>query len=710
MKQAVLSKGTVVAQEVPYTHLYGKGVIVQVEYSCISTGTEMSTVKSSGKNIFQMAKERPQQVKEGIRLIRSRGLSVFINKYKNSTGANFGAQMGYSASGVVIEVGEGAEEFYIGQRVAIAGTGYANHAAYDYVPKNLAVAIPEEVGTMEASTVAVGSIAMQGVQILKPLTGETIVVMGLGLIGQIAVQILKACGCNVIGIDIDKSRIESTRKQYGIHAINNKNAINEVLIATDGRGADAVLFTAATNSSKPMSECFNMLRKKGRFVLLGVSGMEIQRTDIYNKEIEFRIACSYGPGRYDSDYEELGMEYPQSVVKWTENRNMQLYLQMIKQGKIKLESMIGRVFEVERVTDAYRELQTNHQSPLVFLSYHNTHKVNKDDISDCIFYQKKQTKHSSALTCAIVGAGSFVKEMHLPNMMKHPDQFYIKAIMSRTGYSAASTAALCGAEYATTDYQKILSDPDIDMVMITSRHNLHADMAIQALQAGKHVFVEKPAAINEEELNRLMEAIRNSGKGYLVGFNRRFSSYIKEIRRAIRSVDKPVLLEYTMNAGYIPLSSWVHTSEGGGRIIGEGCHIIDLLGYLAGSQIKDISINHLKPFNGYYSSADNVTVSINYENDVSSIMNYIAIGSKQYPKETLNVYFDGKEIHMQDYTSLWASGIYVKKINSIEPSKGQEEELTAFYKAIKDGSLYPIPLEEIEQTTRATIAVTNSKD
>jgi predicted dehydrogenase/threonine dehydrogenase-like Zn-dependent dehydrogenase len=712
MKQAVLCKGNVIPRDVANPKVDSLGILVKIECSCISAGTEMSSVRNSKKSLIKRALEKPEQAKASLKILKDRGFGALSNVIKRATGSAFGNALGYSAAGTVVAVGERTGGFFIGQRVAIAGTGYANHSGYAYVPQNLAVPIPDGVNFEEAATVALGSIAMQGVRILDPGAGEHIVVMGLGLVGQLAVQILVSAGCRVIGIDINQRRLEIAKSQYKIDVIDGKDKmlVSRVMMLTKAQGADGVLFTAATSSSEPMSNCFKMLRKKGRFILVGVSGMNIDRADLYKKELEFKIATSYGPGRYDSNYEEGGIDYPYDYVRWTEKRNMEFFLALINQKKVQINYLIDGVYPVEKSVEAYQTLKSFNAPLIILLSYGNSHDNQKDRHEDLIHMQnsKMKQKKPGAITYAIVGAGSFARSMHLPNLAKHSDKFYLKAVMSRTGISAVALAAQYGAEYSTTNMQYILDDPDIELVIICTRHNLHAPLAIQALRAGKNVFVEKPPAINESQLDELVATIKETGKAYIVGYNRRFSKYIQEIDKHTRQRTGKMFLEYTMNAGYIDYSHWAHGKEGGGRIIGEGCHIVDLLGFLTGSKPKKVAVNHLLPVPGFYMPHDNVSVTVTYEDGSLAVMNYISNGSPSYSKETLKVYFDGKTITMDNYMILSSENLKVKKIKSGSPNKGQEDEMLIFFEYLKNGKKYPIPLDEIATTSRLTFQITDS--
>lgn len=712
MKQAVLSKGVVVPRDVPIPIVDEKGVLVRVECSCISSGTEMASVRNLQKSLFKRALESPKLAKAGIDILKDRGLGALTNTIRRETGAAFGKQTGYSAAGTVVEVGVDAGEIHVGQRVAVAGAEYANHAGYVFVPRNLVMPIPEGLGFDEASTVALGGIAMQGVRVLSPVAGEKIAVMGMGLIGQLAAQILTVAGCSVIGIDISAERLALARDHFRIQVIDStiSDPVKSCMMLTNGEGVDGAIFAAATSSSEPLSSCFKMLRKRGRLVLVGVSGMTVDRADIYAKELEFRMACSYGPGRYDPSYEEAGIDYPYDYVRWTEKRNMELYLSLLEQRKIDVRPMISEVRPVEECDKAYLSLSKPSAPLIALLTYADSRANAKEADEDLIRLRGApgSSKRESSIKYAVIGAGSFARAMHVPNLAKHPGKFYLKAVMSRTGYSAAALAAQFKAEYATTNLQRILEDEDIEMVLICTRHNLHASYAIQALKAGKHVFVEKPPALDERELSELMRTIKETRKGYLVGYNRRFSDHATEIRDKVKGRRGKMLVEYTMNAGFIERSHWVHGPEGGGRIIGEGCHIVDLLGFIVGHRAKDVSTNHLCPTYGYFTPSDNVTATITYEDGSLAVMNYIANGSTRYPKETMRVSFDGKAITMDNYMSLTAEGISVKRIRSRAPEKGQMAEMLRYYDDLRTGENYPIPLEEIEQTSRITFRIADA--
>ena len=708
MRQAFLYKGNIITREVPIPSVRQGYALIRTEYSCISAGTEITSVKSSGKSLLKRIIERPKLLKRGIKMIKNRGFRVVFNTIKSTNGSGFGNAIGYSASGIVMNASNLDNNLKTGQRVAIVGAMYASHAEYNITPRNLIIPVPDCVSLEDASTAALGSIAMQGYRQLSPNPGDTVVVMGIGFIGQLTVQMLLASACTVIGIDINQGRMDIAQKAYNIPVLNGSDPMlpEKVYMLTDGKGADGVIFTAATTSSSPMSSCFKMLRKKGRFVLVGVSGMEIKREDIYQKEIDFRISTSYGPGRYDKTYEEQGIDYPYEYVRFTERRNMEAYLDMIAKGVLSISDMSISINDIDNAGKAYEELQKS-DPPMVSLLHYGekNHSAGQNIIlkEDC-------SDHTGAVVCALIGAGNYAKNIHLPNMSEVPDKFYLKAVMNRSAVSAASVANQYNAEYYTTNIDDILNDSGIQLVLICTRHDSHARYAIKAMRAGKHVFVEKPPAVNLDELNELMQTIKETGKFFLVGYNRRFSKYAKKIKSCIENRQGKLFIEYTMNAGYIPYDHWVHTSQGGGRIIGEGCHIIDLFIYLVGSEIENISTNKLYFTKNYYRSNDNLSATLTFKDGSIAVLNYFSVGSKALSKEMMRILFDGKEIVLDDYMNLMGNGIKVRKLNNSEPDKGQKNLLKILYDSVKGNNPYPIPLNEIWQTSIATFLIDNQQD
>ena len=703
MKQVLIKKGKAIVDELPAPMVDSGNILVKVAYSCISAGTEMAGIKSSGQNIIQRAIRKPQNIKKGLNMIKQKGILKTKNVFKNTFESD--RPTGYSASGIIVEVGVQVKNFKIGDKVACAGSGYATHSEYIGVPKNLVVKIPGDLSFKEASTVTLGSIAMQGVRRAEVKLGENVAIIGMGILGQLVSQMVITAGARVVAIDLDDRRLVIAQTN-GVKWVLNpakENIVDKIMKITEGYGVDSVIITATTSSKEPLAQAFQMCRKKGRVVLVGVVGMEINREDMYKKELDFYISTSYGPGRYDPNYEEKGIDYPYPYVRWTENRNMQEYLKMLSEGKIKLNNIIEKVYKIEEATKAYQEFEKEKNKPLIVLLKCKKDIENK--INRRVEINPQFKLKSDKIKVALIGAGCFAKGIHLPNLEKLNKFYNIYAIMSRTGSNATPIARQYKAKYATTKYQEILNDPDVDMVIICTRHNLHAQYSIEAMKKGKAVFVEKPMALNKKEMGEVFITIQKTGVPYLVGFNRRFSKYAVEIKKHIEKRINPMIINYRMNAGYIPLEYWVHTEEGGGRIIGEGCHIFDLFNYFVDAEIDSISVNSINLKTANISSRDNVVVTLKYKEGSICTLTYTALGDKSYPKEFLEIYFDNKIITMNDYKSLKGYGIKMASINSKFSDKGHYEELIAFSQAIKDGTKYPIPLWQIEQATKISFTV-----
>lgn len=701
MKQVLMKKGTVIVDEIPEPVASKGYVLVKVMYSCISAGTEISGVKSSGESIIKKALN-PEYFKRGLQMLSERGIIQTRDIIKGKF--EVGSPLGYSASGVVIEVGEGITDIQVGDHVACAGAGYANHAEFIEVPRNLIVKIPEGVGFKEASTVTLGVIAMQGIRRANITFGENVAIVGMGILGQLAAQICNAAGARVIAIDLDDRRLDIASKMGASRVLNPKTGkvVDEVIKITDGFGADAVIITAATNSSEPLAQAFQMSRRKGRVVLVGVVDMKINREDMYKKELDFLISTSYGPGRYDTNYEEKGVDYPFHYVRWTENRNMQEYLAMLARNKVNLDNIIERVYDIGQAPEAYEELKSSETKPLmVLLKYDEQAAIKDRKVQTNKEYQFK----NETINVAIVGAGGFAKGMHLPNLQNLNSKYTIHAVMSRTGSNAKAIAVKYGAKYATTDYAEILNDTSVDLVMICTRHDLHAEYAIKAMKQGKAVFVEKPMALNQRQMEDVLKTIEETNMPYMVGFNRRFSKYAVEAKKHIDKRINPMIINYRMNAGFIPLDNWVHTEEGGGRIIGEGCHIVDLFNFFTGSEVDSVFVNKISPNNQAISNKDNIIASIKYKDGSICTLTYTAIGSKEYAKEYCEIFFDGKTIVIDDYKKITGYGVNVVKLDSATSQKGQLEELVEFEKSIRSGAKYAIPIEQLEQTTKLSFII-----
>lgn len=710
MKQVLVSGGAVRLENVPAPMVEPGNVLIQMDHSCISIGTEMSGVKSTGLPLWKRAMRQPQHVKKVVDMVLADGLSATRRLVQERLSIEL--PTGYSGAGVVIEVGEGVAEFAPGDRVACAGAQCAYHAEIVRVPKNLVVPIPEKVGIDEASSVALGAIALQGVRRAQPTLGETFVVIGLGILGQLTVQLLRANGCRVIGVDLDRSRIALAARHgmnWGVHP-DDVDDVLQVARLTGGAGADGVIVTAASPSDAIVSAAFSMCRKKARVVLVGDVGLDLQRADFYVKELDFLISTSYGPGRYDAHYEEGGLDYPLAYVRWTEGRNMAEYLRLIADGALNVKPLIAAVYPIDEVDTAYRSLQGGTDKPLmVLLSYppRSSAAPHRVSLAPAVV-PAVACVASEVIRVGLIGAGGFAKGMHLPNLAELRSEFRLRAVASRTGHNATATGKRYGADYATTDYRELLADQDIDAVIVTTRHDSHGRIALEALRAGKHVLLEKPLALTEEELRQIEDFYANA-KGpqpvLLTGFNRRFSSYAQRIAARVAGRSNPMILNYRMNAGYIPLDHWVHGPEGGGRNRGEACHIYDLFTFLANAEVREVQARAIVPATNYYGASDNFVTIVTFADGSVATLTYTALGATDYPKEQLEVFVDGTVIALDDYRSLTVAGGKEKPLATRAADKGQKEELMAFARAIKGSTGWPIPLWQQLQATRISFAV-----
>ena len=710
MKQALVKKGIVYSEEVPAPVVSDGFVLIKVVNSCISAGTEMAGVLSSGTPLIKRILKQPEKITKAINLIRSEG---FDKAYKQISGEmEAGKPTGYSVSGIVIGTGKNVEEFQPGDQVAAGGGGYAHHAEYVEVPKNLVVKMPEKLEFKDASTVALGAIAMHGIHRANLTLGEFCVVFGTGILGLLTVQMLAASGIRVIAIDLDPDRLkiaEKTGAEFIINA-NEEDPVKVVLNITNGYGTDAVIFTASTSSNTPLSQSFQMTRKKGKVILVGVSGMEIKRQDIYQKEIDFLISTSYGPGRYDRNYELKGIDYPYHFVRWTERRNFSEYLRLLQKRTIDLSPLISKVFSVENITKAFQSLENDSPKPLmVILDYGKPDNdfLRKSQHPQRVIHFHHKTVKNNIVRVAIVGTGSFATHMHLPNLFSLKNKFLIRAVVDNKGHKAKAVAEQYGAHYATTDFNEVLNDAETDLVLICTRHDNHGALTLQALQYGKHVFVEKPLATKTDEVEAIEQFYNNPEKDkplLMVGFNRRFSRYAREIKKYTDKRINPLFIHYRMNAGYIPADHWVH--ENGGRIVGEACHIIDLMSFFTGSPVTTLHVETLSPTTGKYQSSDNKSIILKYQDGSVATIEYFAVGSRELPKEYMEIHYDEKSIIMEDYKSLKGYGSKITSLKTAHSEKGHLEELERLHKVlIGETNNWPIPLEEILQTSYITLTI-----
>jgi len=700
MKQVFIRKDKVIVDEVPAPLVSANKVLVNVYYSCISSGTEISGIEKSGKPLFKKIIDNPQNIRKVLDLLKNKGLSETIRKVKSKVGSQ--SPTGYSASGLVLEVGESIKGIKVGDKVACAGAGIANHAEFIAVPENLVVRVPEGLSLKYASTVTLGSIALQGVRRCKPELGEFVIVIGLGILGQLTLQLLKLSGCKVIGIDLEQKRIDkalSLGLDIGFNP-NKLNIVEEVIRNTNGYGADSTVITASSASSAVINQAMEMCRKKGKIVVVGDVPLNIERKYFYEKELDLLISTSYGPGRYDEKYESKGYDYPYAYVRWTENRNMKEYLSLLSENKINVKDLIEEVCKIEEAPKAFESLRSGDNKPLVILLEYHRDSLLKERIIKTS-YKIRQDK----INVGVIGAGSFAREVHLPNFEKLNILYNIYAICCKSGNNAKIFAKQFDAVYATTDYTEILKDKNIDMVLISTRHNLHAKIAIDAANAGKAMFLEKPMALNVEELSKLIDTLEKTKVPFTVGFNRRFSPFALKIKNIITNRINPIIINYRMNAGFIPKDHWVHTEEGGGRNIGEACHIYDLFNYFTNCEVSTVKATSINPKTEQFGSNDNFVATIKYKDGSVCNLVYTSLGFKKAPKEKMEIYFDNKIIYLNNYKELEFFGLKEKNIKINVQDKGHYNELFKFAKSIKETKSYLIPLWQLIQATEISFEV-----
>lgn len=703
MKQVFASHKGVTLEDVTEPGVSRGSVKIKVAYSCISAGTEMHNIQGVRKSAFERIKESPERIKKAVDILVESGYTKAKEQVEASL--NRLISSGYSVSGTVVEVGKGVTEFKVGDLVAAGGANIAVHAEYVSVPKNLVVHIPEGLDLAYASIGTVGSIAMQGVRRADLRLGEYGVVVGCGLMGLLAIQMLKASGVKVACTDVNPARLKLAQVLGADKVVNSAEEDPVVAVRnwTDGYGVDAALFTAATQSSEPLSQAFRMCRKRGRVVLLGVSGMEIKREDMYANELDFLISTSYGPGRYDAKYESEGVEYPYAYVRWTENRNIQSFLELIRDGKIDIETIAPKIYKVAEADKAFDGVKSNPAEHIItILDYTD---IESDKEQKTIIVREYQPINKERITIGLIGAGGFATGTLLPIIYNNDNKFRLKTIVNRTGEKAMNAARQYKAEKVSSDINEILNDPEIDVVMICTRHDNHAELVLKSLQAGKNVYVEKPLATTVEQLNQIKHFYKErEGQTVpllMVGFNRRFSKYAKEVKRHLEKRTAPVFIRYRMNAGYIPADVWVHGD--GGRIIGEGCHIIDLMQYLVGEkEVVAFNESHFQPKHGMYLSEDNRFITLEFADGSVAEVEYFACGSKDLPKEFMEVHWENKSIFMNDYCSLEGYGVKVKQLKEDQPKKGHKEEWLALYENFKNGN-NPIDLDCLFKTTEISI-------
>lgn len=689
--------GEVKVEELPVPQCPKNGVIIEVRNSLISAGTERTSVDNAKGSLISRAKKQPDQVKVVLDAVKSYGLKETTRRVKAKL--NSFKLLGYSAAGIVKE--SDTDNFKPGDRVAAAGAGFANHSEVIAVPKNLVVKLPDSVSFEDAAYTTVGAIAMQGFRQAKPVLGDKVVVVGLGLLGLITVQLLKAAGCYVIGMDVNENSLKKG-KEFGCDLTLKSSSDNttQVIANTNGFGADATIITASTSSNEPLQMSMEMTRKKGKVVIVGAIGMDLKRNPFYKKEIDLRISSSYGPGRYDALYEEQGIDYPYAFVRWTENRNMQAFLDLIAEDKMNVKDMTTHNFDIQNSPDAYK-LITDNSEPYLGILINYPERDNK-----YITNVKTENKSSvSDVNIGFIGAGQFAQNYILPPLSN--EQVNLHSVVNASSASAKTVSENFDFSYAGTSPDDVLNNNEINTVFIATRHDSHASLVQKALENGKNVFVEKPLALNLEELNKIQQAFNKSDASLMVGFNRRFSDSFTKIKDFLKSDKQPMTVKYRVNAGTIPADHWVQTEQGGGRIIGEACHFIDIMHFLTESMPVRVFAESLSARSEADVSQDTVIATIKFTDGSVGILEYLSNGDKGLSKEYCEVFCGNKIAIMDNFEELRFYSGGSEKLTKSNGEKGIKKEVKDFISSLKTNTEL-ISSADLFSVTKVTFAILES--
>lgn len=700
MKQILqdMAKGGTIIVEAPMPAARRGTVIIDTRLSLISSGTERSLVDFGKASLFDKARQQPDKVKMVLEKVKTDGLATTIDAVKSKLAQPL--PLGYCNVGVVSAVGAGFDDLKAGDRIVSNGA----HADVVRVAKNLCARVPDNVTDEEASFTVVASIGLQGIRLVKPTLGENIVVIGVGLIGLLTVQLLRANGCRVLAVDFDESKL-ALAQQYGADTCNpgkGEDPIEAGVAFSRGNGVDAVIITASTQSSDPVTQAARMSRKRGRIVLVGVIGLELNRADFYEKELSFQVSCSYGPGRYDPDYEEKGQDYPLGFVRWTEQRNFEAILDMMASGRLDVKPLITHRYAFSQAEKAYETLSNDKSALGILLKYE--HPVEERHKSTVVFnnsYQHNPTEPS----IGFVGAGNYASRMLIPAFRAANAQLY--SIATSSGINGVIHGKRAGFKETTTDTDGLIANEAVNTVAIVTRHNSHASFVKKALEAGKHTFVEKPLAINFNELGEVESTYRSTERPPLlmVGFNRRFSPQVQKMKSLLGSVKQPKTLILTMSAGAIPVEHWTQDMEvGGGRIIGEACHFIDLARFLVGSNIISVQSRRMGETNSGEITEDKASITLGFADGSLATIHYFANGANSFPKERVEVFAAGRVLQLDNFRKLrgysWPG---FRKMNLWRQDKGQNACAKAFLDAIRNGESSPIPASELFEVARVTL-------
>jgi predicted dehydrogenase/NADPH:quinone reductase-like Zn-dependent oxidoreductase len=695
MKQVLqrLDSGAISILDVPRPAAGGPRVVVRARASLISAGTERMLIEFGRASLLDKVRSQPDRVREVLAKVKTDGLMTTMDAVRSKLSTPTG--LGYCNAGVITEIGPDVTKLKVGDRVVTNGA----HAEYVTVSQTLAARIPDNVSFEAAAFTPIAAIGLQGIRLANPTLGETVVVYGLGLIGLLCVQMLRANGCRVIGIDRNADRL-AIAERFGAQVVNGVegSAVSRVMALTDGIGADAVLLTLASDSNEPMREASAMSRKRGRLVLVGVTGLNLAREDFYKKELTFQVSCSYGPGRHDAQYEDQGIDYPVGFVRWTEQRNFDAVLELMASGMVDPLPLITHRFDIDNASDAYTVVSTDITSIGILLQYPGD-DLGQDASSRTV--ERVSAPGAGKPTVAVIGAGNFALRVLIPMLAASGAR--LRTIASGAGTTGAIAGDKFGFERVTTDLDEIWSDPAVDTVFLLTRHDSHASLARKALEAGKNVFVEKPLALNEAELDAVEAAARKTGARVMVGFNRRFAPFAKQARQLVAGRGGPMSIVMTVNSGVIPRDSWVQSATiGGGRITGEGCHFIDLARYLVGSAIVDVQVRAAQAAG---TAVDDVAaITLGFADGSIAAIQYYANGPKSYPKERVECFFDGRTVQIDNWRRLRKFEVTDALLGrSWKQDKGHEAEVAAWVDAVKRGVESPIPLDELIEVSRWSI-------
>lgn len=710
--------GEIEILDLPIPNCHEKGILVRTAYSVISAGTEKTSVNNSKGSLLERARKQPDQVKLVLDTIKKQGLKNTFFRVQNKL--NSYKQIGYSLSGIVVE--SNCSEFQPGDRVACGGAGLANHSEYVSIPKNLAVKIPQNVDMLDAAYTTIASIAMQGVRQADVRLGENVAVIGLGLLGQITIRLLKASGCNVIGLDINKDLFEDSIKSGCSLALNSdSSAISQIKAFTNGMGCDSVIITAGTNSDYPLNMSMEICRQRGNVVIVGAIGMNLNRNPFYTKEINLKISCSYGPGRYDYNYEENGIDYPVGYVRWTENRNMMSFIDLLSNKSINIKDFTTHKFNVNSANEAYNLITGNSTEKYIGIvidydlpkdySYENYNQLVQDNkINQIKLNETKSAINSGKINVGFIGAGQFASNYILP-VIKDNSKVFLKAIANNTPLSAASAQKQFGFEKIYGNYDQLInSDDKLDLIFCATRHNSHSEVVMKSLENNSYVFVEKPIAVDFNGLKSIIDAgnkNQNLNK-VMVGFNRRFSEPFKFIFEKFKQRKEPMSITYRVNAGMIPKNHWTQQDEQGGRIIGEACHFIDTMIYLTGSMPIRVYAESLSIESIEKTSADNVIATIKFADGSIGNLEYLANGDNSLPKEYCEVFCENKVAIMDNFQSVKFFQNGKNTENKFNGEKGIINEINSTLNSVFENKSMPITFKEIYFTTLTTFAINQS--